>query len=193
MKRVRFDSLDDFDEHGEEEENLTPAVPVPIDTVVSIQHVECFGCLHINTKSIESNESYRNMMKLYAENSFIMSRESLFRLVKEFFDTVIKPELEEIADEGDGAPPAWSLDCIREHFNRHTRFPTDEICKQIQSKRGLRDVLADLIVEKQADGAYQINHNNLKAHSQIEKDIIALYKQLAERNKLGGYSGALDL
>lgn len=192
MKRARFDSLEDYSDNADEE-NLTPAVPVPIDNVVAIEHVECFGCLHINTKSIESNETYRNMMKLYAENSFIMSRESLFRLVKEFFDTVIRPELVELAGDEEAPAPTWSLACIREHFNRHTRFPTDEICKQIQSKRGLRDVLADLIVEKLADGAYQINHNNLKAHSQIEKDIIALYKQLAERNKLGGYSGALDL
>jgi len=192
MKRVRFDSEDGFGNDADEEENLTPAIPVPIDTLVSIEHVQCFGCLHVNTKSIESNESYRNMMKLYAENSFIMSREALFKLVKEFFDTVIRPELAEIAGDEEEVPE-WTLECIKEHFNRHTRFPTDEICKQIQSKRGLRDVLADLLVEQHTDGTYHINHNNLKAHSQVEKDIISLYKQLAERNKLGGYSSVLDL
>ena len=190
QKRQRMDSWEDFDN-----DDAAPAPsfePVPLDNIMANRHENCFACLYVNKRSMEKNESYMNMMLMYKDNAFMMAPEALYNLIKTYFDETIKPEMEEAYRGSDAVVPDWSLECIREHFTRHTRFPTDELRKQLRSKKAIRDTLNDMIVEMSSAGDRKVRVDYLKELLKLEKEIVALLKSKECISTMLGYSETLN-
>jgi len=189
-KRSRMDSWDGFDN----DETAAPAPtfdPVPLDNIMANRHVDCFACLYVNKRSMEQNESYMNMMLMYKDNAFMMAPEALYNLIKSYFDETVRPEMQEALGASADVPD-WSLECIREHFTRHTRFPTDELRKQLRSKKAIRDTLNDMIVEMSSTGDKKVRVDYLKELLKLEKEIVALLKSKECISTMLGYSETLN-
>ena len=142
---------------------------------------ECYGCKYINTTSLAENEDYLYLMKLYTENTGSSSREAIFRNIKDFFDKYCS----EYSDMD------WSLESIREHFDNHTCFPTDELNKQITLNKKMRDFILSSVIYKKGD-EIKVNNKNIKDVISIQREIRELLLLKSKINSMVGYNETLD-
>lgn len=121
------------------------------DDLMKVQHSSCFACQRINQNTLRDNEYYYKMLQLYKDNATGTCLETVYIMVKDYFDTQIKPILDE--DEDDDGLKEWPLEVIREHFQRHTLYATDEIIRQINVTTALRDHLMNNLVKVNSNSA----------------------------------------
>ena len=167
---------------GNNDDETYPSEFICVDELTTVQHKECFACKYINNESLLEDETYRALMRLYTENSSNIELDAIFQLVKEFYDSEIKPDLQ----------MDWPLHVIKEHFTRHTKYPTDEILRQIQIKKALRDHMINNAVEKCPNGDTKYDLNVIKQITSLEKDILTLLKLKKDIPTMVGYSEILN-
>jgi hypothetical protein len=161
------------------------------DDLLDITHKECFACQRINSDSLRENEYFYKMMKLYTDNSTATCRESVYRLVKEYFDEEIKPLLDK--DEEDTGIKEWPLEVIREHFLRHSSYATDEVIRQINITTGLRNHMMNYLVQvdpTKEKVKYDINY--IKTMITLNQEIRKLRSMKKELPNLIGYDHVLN-
>lgn len=142
----------------------------------------CYGCRHMNNDSLADNDVYMEIMKIYKDHiGTTMSRDAVFRMVKEHFDEYCKD-----VDEGEEVPE-WTLDEIREHFDKHTSFATDEIHKQINICKKLRDNLLSSSIFKKGKET-KINNKNVKDIMAIQREIRDLMMLKPKLSTMIGYN-----
>lgn len=180
-KRKLLDELN-LDSLGGDTSEDKPTEYIDVDEITEIKYHNCFACKYINNETLAENDTYRAMMKLYTNNSTSISLDAIFRLIKEFYDNEIKP----------CTGVEWSLEAIKEHFTKHTNYPTDEILRQITIKRALRNSLANNSIEKLVDGSLKFNLNNIKLVVTLDKELITLYKLKKDIANMIGYSESLN-
>lgn len=176
------DEDDDMFEHEEENQ------PMSCEELTDVGYRDCYACKYMNVEAIGENENFLYMMKLYTQNASTICKDAIFEKIKAYFDKYVKPDLVEI--ERGGGPPAenWSIQCIKEHFLKHTNFPTDEILIQLRIKRALRTKLADNLVEVDPNGKLVFNNNNIKNVALLDKDILNLLKLQKDISSMVGYN-----
>lgn len=157
------------------------------EDILRMDHVDCYGCRFINNTSMVENETYNSMMRMYTQNAYSISRDALFRSMKAFFDTHV---VEMHTREGEAAP-VWTLDCIREHFTRHTNFPSDEIRTQLVTARALRDKLTDHLMRQGVGGA-EFEYGNIKVMRELNKEILTLLNTQSNISSMVGYCVAMN-
>jgi hypothetical protein len=189
---------------GLDEDQPDESEPMSYEELINVGYSDCYACKYMNVENIIKNEKYLKLMKLYTDNASTITRDAIFNKVKEFFDKYIKSDLIEIEKakleiQGKDIPPDnqiktedWTIECIREHFDRHTNFPTDEIITQLRIKRALRTRLSNNLIEVKSDGKQVFNHNNIKLLVTIEKEIQALLRLKKEIPNMVGYNHTLD-
>jgi hypothetical protein len=134
----------------QEEEVVDDSEPMSYEELIDVGYVDCYACKHMNVEALNDNEKYLYLMKLYTQNASTITRDAIYKKIKKYFDEYIKTDLvliekAKLEIEGKNIPPDdniktedWTLDCIKEHFERHTNFPTDEIITQLRIKRAPR-------------------------------------------------------
>lgn len=157
-------------------------IPVSYEEITSMRHIECFACKNITPAALRENEYYFNMMKLYTDNSTSICKDACFLLVKEYYDRFILP-LTNID---------WTLAAIKEHFQRHTRYPTDEVLRQMTIAESVRSVLIEQLAEKTDDGKTTVNMNNVKLVLALNKELRTLRNLKAELPNMVGYDQNLN-
>lgn len=205
-KRQRiFDDLMLSDQSLLPEEDPNDTTPLSCEELVNIGYNDCYACKYLNVESMVKNDKYLFLMKLYTQNASTITRDAIFIKIKEYFDKYIKSDLIQIEKsqlemEGKHVPPDneivvedWTLQCIKDHFIKHTNFPTDEILNQIRIKRALRARLSDNLVEVvNTTGKQVFDMNNIKLLITIEKEIQNLLKLKREIPSMVGYCQSLD-
>lgn len=189
-------------QQGEEEEEEPKSEPMGYDELMDIKYKSCFACEHMHAKAIEANETYAALLRLYTENSANIVKDAIYKKIYEFFQEHIVKDLVEVrkqmienGDEdelSDFPVPEWSIEGIKEHFECHTNYPTDEILFQIRLKRAVRNKLANNIIEKKPDGTLTFNHKNLDALGKFDKAITDLMKSKKDISSCVGYNATLD-
>lgn len=189
---------------GLDEDQAEESEPMSYEELINVGYTDCYACKHMNVENIIKNEKYLKLMKLYTDNASTITRDAIFKKVKEYFDKFIKEDLIMIEKaklelQGKPIPPDdkiktedWTLECIKEHFDRHTSFPTDEIITQLRIKRALRSRLSNNLIETSSDGKQKFNQNNIKLLITIEKEIQTLLKIKKELPVMIGYNAMLD-
>jgi hypothetical protein len=171
-----------FNMDNDDDDNTYPSEYIGVDELTTVQHKACFACKYINNDSLLEDETYRALMRLYTENSSNIELDATFELVKEFYDSEIKPVLQ----------MDWPLHVIKEHFTRHTNYPTDEILRQIQIKKALREHMINNVVEKCPNGNTKYDLSVMKQITSLEKDILTLLKLKKDIPTMVGYSEILN-
>lgn len=166
--------------------------PLTCKEIIDTEYKECYACENMHASSLEENENYRFMMRLYTENSANVCKDAIYNKIHRFYNEIIVPDLEEIRKEGDPPIMDWTVDSIREHFEYHTNYPTDEILYQSRMNRAFRNKLANNIIEKRSDGTMKFNVKNLDILIKLDKMIIDLMKTKKDINTMVGYSKELD-
>lgn len=178
--------------------------PMSYDELIDLGYEDCYACEHMNIEALNQNENYLYLMKLYTQNAATITRDAIFKKIKEYFDSYIKSDLITIEKakleiEGKPIPPDnelnvkdWSLECIKKHFDHHTSFPTDEIITQLRIKRALRARLTNNLVEITKDGKQKFNGNNIKLVISLDKEIQVLLKLKKDISSMVGYNATLD-
>lgn len=142
---------------------------------------DCYGCTHMNNDAIQENEKYYYMMKLYTENVSTSSKEAIFRMIKDYYDEYCKE------DTGED----WTIESIREHFDKHTNFPTDELNKQIAINKKIRDITLSCIMWKRGEDVKLMN-KNLRDLLALNKDTRELMMLKGRINTMTGYCEKLN-
>lgn len=180
----------DLGKMPEDDDDVTE--PMSYKELVDVKYKECYACENMHARSLEENENYRRMMELYTENSANICKDAIFKKIHEFYNLIIVPDLKDIHDEGDPPIMNWTLESIREHFEAHTNYPTDEILFQSRLKKAIRNKLAENLIEKKNNGTLKFNHKNLDIMMKLDKMIIDLMKTKKDINSMVGYSKELD-
>jgi hypothetical protein len=168
--------LNNVTEQEQEAEAMT------LEELLDVKYKQCYACEHFSADSLNENEEYLYMMKLYTQNASGLCKEAIFNLIKNYFDKYVRPHTSH----------DWTLECIREHFTSHTNFPTDEIVNQLAIKRALRNKLSDYLVEKRPDGTLKFNSGNIKNIIALDKEIVNLLRARKEIPSMVGYNATLD-
>lgn len=192
--------LDELDLNGPVEEEFDDSPdPMSYDELMDVKYTKCFACDNLHVKAIENNENYAYMMKLYTENSSAICKDAIYKNIHTYFHQNIVPDLLEVKkimeEQGqtENIPDTeWSLACIKEHFESHTNFPTDEILFQIRLKKALRNKLSNNLVNKNKDGTLTFNHKNIDIYMKLEKGIVELMRQKKDINTMVGFSPELN-
>lgn len=182
------DAALDNDSDGDDEK----LEPLTCKEIIDTEYKECYACENMHANSLEENENYRFMMRLYTENSANICKDAIYNKIHQFYKDIIVPDLEEIRKEGSPPVMDWTIDSIREHFEYHTNYPTDEILYQCRVNRAFRNKLANNIIEKRTDGTMKFNVKNLDILIKLDKMIIELMKTKKDINTMVGYSKELD-
>lgn len=169
-------------QHLHEDDVVDESEPMTIDDLTTMKHVRCFACEQINSVTLQKNVHYQKMMRLYCDNAAQISKDAIFRLIKKYFDEQIRPNVDNAE---------WSMECIKEHFTKHTQYPSDEVLFQLRLMRALRTEMANYMVETQADGKKKFSATNIKNVIAIDKEIIALLKTMDSIPKMVGYNEIL--
>lgn len=189
-----------MDEEIEPEENE----PMSYEELIDIGYVDCYACKHMNIEALNVNDKYLTLMKLYTQNASTICRPAIFKMIKEYFDEFIVADLiliekARLEYEGKPIPPdneivveQWSMECIKEHFDRHTNFPSDEIIVQLRIKRSLRSRLTNNLIEITPAGKQKFNSNNIKLLVTLDKEIQVLLKLKKDISTMVGYNPSLD-
>ncbi len=145
----------------------------------------CFACMFINSQSLRNNQKFLLMMKMYTQNSSSCSRDSLYVNLEKFYNTHVRPDVP--------GKIQWTVECIKEHFTEHTRYPTDEILTQLDTMRGILRILNDTVAsERQADRTRMIDERNVKMLVSIQREIQNLLKSKREISTMIGYCEVLN-
>lgn len=195
VTRANDPSTDLISKHGhidDPSEDQDFATRMTYEQLVDVGFKDCYACECMNVEAIAENENYLYMMKLYTQNASTICKDAIFKKVKHFFDTVVKPDLESLRGPDDPPVRDWSLWCIKEHFTKHTHFPTDEILTQIRIKRALRAKLSDNLVETMPNGKLRFNSNNIKHVIALDKEIVSLLRAKNDISTMVGYCEILD-
>lgn len=187
-----------------EEDQNDETEPMSYEELIDVGYTDCYACKHMNVESLNDNEKYLYLMKLYTQNASAITRDAIYKKIKQYFDEYIKADLIKIEKaklefEGKPIPPEdkiktedWTLECIREHFERHTNFPTDEVITQLRIKRALRSRLSNNLIEVTREGKQKFNVNNIKLLVTLDKEIQALLKLKKDISTMVGYNATLD-
>lgn len=160
-------------------------VPITFDEMTKVNHSDCWACHNVTPAAVRENKHIFNLVRLYTDNSTSICKDAIYSLVKEYYDTQIKPKTQNKVE--------WSLESIREHFMRHTRYPTDEIIRQIDMAEGIRTYLMDnLAQQNKTDGQIKFNHQNVKMLISINKELRILRNMKQEIPQMIGYDATLD-
>lgn len=162
-------------------------VPLNIEEVIEVDVGECFGCKYLNERGFQSNTKLKKLMELYTENVCSMSKDAIFKQIKEYYDHEIYPEMEEV-----GVGMEWDLDQIRAHFNTHTNYPTDKILSMIRMYEGIVNRLANETCARGPDGRMVFNEKNLKLLLTMNDKIMILRKMKDHLPNMIGYSTELS-
>ena len=177
-----------FNQNGDDEEDVDDGVfrPVDYDEIVNQEYEDCYACNHINKGSLRDNEVFRDMIRMYTDNAASTMREASYRQIKEKFDA----ECRQYSDCD------WTLDQIREHFQKHTQYPTDEVLNQLRIAKNLRDKHLKTLLSKRknAEGKEEIQShaNNMKLLLSIHKEIRDLMLSVEHIPKMVGYDTTLN-
>ncbi len=143
---------------------------------------KCFACLYISKDSMKKTPEYSAMIRLYTENATSQSRAAIFSNVKDYFDKYIKPNLMPGVD--------WTVDMIREHFTKHTNYPTDEILTQLDNMSTYRNILESQIAYRDESGL-RVDVKELKALVELQREIRLVRMQKNELPHMIGYDETL--
>lgn len=162
------------------------------DTDDTTEYDTCFGCKYINAESITSNTLFLNMMRMYTQNHTMVARTTIFKEIKRYYDEFIKNDL----PDGDHMLE-WSLDKIREHFTKHTSYPTDEVQLQLAINRSLRTRLSNHVIVKSKEGVdgpteTKFHLENIKTLLALQKEIQTLLRMKKDIPTMHGYNSTLD-
>lgn len=157
-------------------------MPISYEEMTRVNHPNCYACNHITPSSIKENKYHYNLMKLYTDNSTSICPEAIYKLVKDYYDEEIKPETQ----------IEWSIEAIKEHFLTHTRFPTDEILRQINITQGVRKYLMDSLIEKTDDEEPKFNMNNIRMLVSLNKELRTLCQMKGEIPSMVGFNQELN-
>lgn len=172
---------------GEEDEMET----MTYDDLITVKYTDCFACQNINSASLRENEVYFNMMKLYTDNSTAICRDGIYKLIRDYFVLHVKPELD-LADESEGGVRDWPLECIKEHFLKHTMYATDEILRQINITAGLRNHMMNHLVKVGAGTKVKYDLNYIKTLISLNQELRKLRAMKKELPNLVGYDHVLN-
>ena len=185
---------------NEEEENKYE--PIKYDELMDVGFKKCFICENVHAAAIQNNESYAYMMSLYTKNAANICKDSIYKQIYEYFQEYIVKEVEEMRaemeKEGDTEGlaetpiPEWSLEGVKEHFEYHTNYPSDELIFQIRLRKALRRKMVNSLLEKKEDGEIKINHKTIDTLQKLEKSIIDIMRAKKDINTMSGYSPELD-
>ena len=140
-------------------------IPVTFDEMTKVNHPKCYACTHITPASLRENKYHFNLLKLYTDNSTSICKDAIYALIKEYYDKEIKPNTD----------IEWHLAAIKEHFQSHTMYPTDEILRQINITQGVRSFLMDNLMERSENGdTVKFQMNNLKMLISLNKELRTL-------------------
>lgn len=165
---------------GMEEDDMEP---MTYDDLVTVKHTDCFACENINSASLRENHLYYNMMKLYTDNSTSICRDSIYRLIKEYYDSYIKEKVN---------GREWTLECIKEHFLKHTMYATDEILRQINITAGLRNHMMNHLVKVGGKTKVQYDINYIKTLISLNQELRKLRAMRKDLPNLVGYDNVLN-
>jgi hypothetical protein len=160
-------------------------VSMTYEEVTDVGYSACFACENVDAEALRSNPVYLNMMKLYTDNATAICKDAIYKLIKTYFDREVKPRLHDNRD--------WSLVCIKEHFTRHTMYPTDEILMQIRITSGLRHHVMNHLVRRNPSGTSVVfDGNNIKTLISLDKELRVLRQLKAEIPSMVGYDNLLN-
>lgn len=174
------------------DENDEKLEPMSYKDVIDTDYKECYACEHLHATALEENENYRKMMLMYTENAANICKDAIYESIHKFYQNVVVKDLEEQFEEGDPPIKDWTKESIREHFEYHTNYPTDEILFQSRLNKALRNKLADNIVKVRSDGTMQFDLKSLDLLIKLDKMILELLKTKKDINTMVGYSKDLD-
>lgn len=162
------------------------------DTNDTTEYDTCFGCKYINADSIQSNTLFLNLMRLYTQNQTMVARTTIFKEMKRYYDEFIRQDL----PDGDHELE-WPVDKIREHFTKHTSYPTDEIQLQLAINRSLRTRLSNHVIVKNREGddgptETKFHLENIKTLLALQKEIQTLLRMRKDVPTMHGYNSTLD-
>lgn len=187
---------------GTSEGESEKTVPMTYDEIVDVNYKNCFICENVHAAAIQKNENYAYMMSLYTKNSANICKDSIYKQIYDFFQEYIVAEIKEMRkemeEEGDleglaETPiPEWSLEGVKEHFELHTNYPSDELIFQVRLRKALRRKMMDSLLEKKEDGTVKINHKTIDTLQKLEKSIIDILKSKKDISTMVGYSNELD-
>ena len=176
--------------------------PIKYDELVDVNFKKCFICENVHAAAIQNNESYAYMMSLYTKNAANICKDSIYQQIYDYFQEYIVKEVEEMRaemeKEGDieglaeTPVPEWSLEGVKEHFEFHTNYPSDELIFQVRLRKALRRKMVDSLIEKKEDGTVKINHKTIDTLQKLEKSIIDIMKAKKDINTMVGYCNVLD-
>ena len=161
---------------------------IPCNELTTVKFKEdCFACNFINTFSMKKNPVFLQLMHVYTDNVVSSTRDSLWNMVKQYYEEHVRPILP-------AHVPIWTIDCIAEHFMEHTQYPTDEILNQINIKKGIRRHIVNSLVYKsdKSESEKIFDERNIKLLIQIDKEISRLYLSKSDISKMVGYCEVLD-
>lgn len=172
---------------GDPDENT---LPVPLKSLSNCKYrSSCFACNYVNkTNLAQPSDNSPNlllqMMQLYTQNAQSICKEVIYNMVKEFYDTKIKHSIE--------GTPEWTIECIEEHFTRHSCYPTDEILHQLDTLQRLRKELQDSLVRIDLKSRKRFDLDNITMLMKINNEIIRTYQRKKEVPQMYGYDQILD-
>ena len=175
-------------QEGDDDDDIDDGAFRPMDynELVNQEYTQCYACDHINKGSLRDNDTFVDMMRMYTDNAASTFREASYRQIKEKFD-------EECREHTDYD---WTLDQIREHFEKHTQYPTDEILFQIRVTKNLRNNFLKTVLSKRrtSEGREEIqaHSNNVKILLQLQKEIRELMLSIEHVSKMAGYDTTLN-
>lgn len=201
-RRRLLDSLDLTDSSSNCGDSGEKKTPIKYDELVDVNYKNCFICENVHAAAIQNNESYAYMMSLYTKNAANICKDSIYKQIYDYFNEYIVKEIKQIRkemeEEGDTQGlaetpiPEWSLEGVKEHFEFHTNYPSDELIFQIRLRKSLRRKIMDSLLEKNSDGSININHKSIDTLQKLEKSIIDIMKSKKDINTMSGYSPELD-
>ncbi len=143
----------------------------------------CFFCTHINSKSLQENETFYNFMKLYTDNSMSVTKDAIFAMMLDFYNKYIKEHLN---------GRTLTLFEIKNHFTLHTSFATDEILTQINITKGIRRHVMNSLAKLDEEGKVVVNDANVKMLLSLNKELRTLQQTKDELPNHIGYDNTLS-
>tara|TARA_B100000508_G_scaffold110949_1_gene89148 strand:+ start:367 stop:1005 length:639 start_codon:yes stop_codon:yes gene_type:complete len=187
---------------GQTDDDVEKTTPMKYDEIMDVQYKKCFICENVHAAAIQKNETYAYMMSLYTKNAANICKDSIYQQIYDYFQEYIVAEIKEMRKEmeeqgdveglAETPIPEWSLEGVKEHFEYHTNYPTDELIFQVRLHKALRRNMMNSLLEKKDDGTVKINHKTIDTLQKLEKSIIDIMKAKKDINTMAGYSPELD-
>lgn len=84
---------------GEEDVQSTIAVPLDIEDVIQVDIHDCYGCRYLHDESLRVNPHFKKIMEMYTQNAMNNVKDTMFKMIKEYFDVEIKPLAENLKEK----------------------------------------------------------------------------------------------